>query len=379
MIDSIEKSSKSLEESVSDGLCGVLYDTVGYLGKQIAFNTMMYYDVNSGTHFFMKKDDASCLYATREDIYYSSRAKIKKLFRRSGLFNNYYLVGRIDGHFYKRLFDRKWLFMKDYLVGRRDGDCYCIQSCNGVLMDAGTYGLYDTHRNKQLITRKQLLKEGFNKICSLLVDNEGRLLINASMQLFNNIFALEILRINKRDDKYFLGESVRKYALSGPCGHAVIIPGTDHIITSNNCSYLDLDGRIIGETRVNDDERINDIIMLGSNLEEQTAEVVYSKFQHKKGHMKIKCHSRIMHAAICFDGSRITAQVKPFLKSWRYPDSGPFELIRDEDVHEKLIGKGVRISNKHVNQFPWLRRFLENDHGARSEEKKNTSKTVQEK
>jgi len=359
MIDSIEniKRSKSLDESVSEKICGILYFNDFpfryHDWDHLNFAVLIYYALKSDTKFFIDMVmNPGGLHATKEEIYYSSCAKIKKLFRRSGLFS------------------------RD-LVAKRENYCDCIQTYNDMLMDAGAYGLYDTHMNKQLITREQLKKRGFDSIKSLLVDKEGGLLMNSSAPIISIPFpGQEIVRIKKRNNNYTIGESVRKYRKE-VCltdGHAVIIPGTNHIITSNNCSYLDLDGRIISETRVYDGRQlINYVKILTNNNDEQTAELIYflkGPYENNDDILIVRGLKRnigIMYASIDYKNSRITAQVKPLLTGLRSDIyQRPFELIREKKIHEQLIEKGIELDISLLGKSSdWMKRLFYSQLGRR--------------
>ncbi|MBU0666856.1 MAG: hypothetical protein KKC26_05830, partial [Nanoarchaeota archaeon] len=123
-----------------------------------------------------------------------------------------------------------------------------INSFNGLLLDAGGYGLFNTETGKELISKKSLADKNIDDIESLNSFNNSLYAL-----VTNNDDSNSVVEINTSNpDKFFIGETIKNYDTdhSDICDF-IIIPqgklvgdnGKDYpfsIITCVNISYLDL-------------------------------------------------------------------------------------------------------------------------------------------
>ncbi|MBU1849377.1 MAG: hypothetical protein KKH40_01485 [Nanoarchaeota archaeon] len=159
-----------------------------------------------------------------------------------------------------------------------------INSFNGLLLDAGGYGLFNTETGKELISKKSLADKNIDDIESLNSFNNSLYAL-----VTNNDDSNSVVEINTSNpDKFFIGEMIKNYDVKHtkicdfiiiPQGKLVGDNGKDYpfsIITCVNISYLDLNGEKIIETDVNKSSNQSIIRLKLIKSTPTTAEVIYS-------------------------------------------------------------------------------------------------------
>jgi len=159
-----------------------------------------------------------------------------------------------------------------------------INSFNGLILDAGRYGLFNTETGKELISKKSLADKNIDDIESLNSFNNSLYAL-----VTNNDDSNSVVEINTSNpDKFFIGEMIKNYDVKHtkicdfiiiPQGKLVGDNGKDYpfsIITCVNISYLDLNGEKIIETDVNKSSNQSIIRLKLIKSTPTTAEVIYS-------------------------------------------------------------------------------------------------------
>ncbi|MBU1030588.1 MAG: hypothetical protein ABIC91_01555 [Nanoarchaeota archaeon] len=179
--------------------------------------------------------------------------------------------------------------LEDDLKQKRNNSIQAINSFNGLTIDAGSYGLFNTETNEELISRKSLEDKNISSIKSLNSFNNSLYALVA-----NNDNSCSVVEINTSNpNNFFIGETIKNYELKHTkiCNFAIIPQesmrgdnGKDYpfsIITCANISYLDLNGEKILGTEVNNssDQSIKRLKLIKSTP--TTAEVIYSGYNLK--------------------------------------------------------------------------------------------------
>ncbi|MBU1849682.1 MAG: hypothetical protein KKH40_03045, partial [Nanoarchaeota archaeon] len=171
----------------------------------------------------------------------------------------------------------------------KQGRNNCIQSINsfnGLTIDAGSYGLFNTETGKGLISRNSL-------------ENKNIYSINSLNNFNNSLYALvqktddsnSVVEINtSNSNSFFIGETIKNYDVShgSICDFAIVPQGNMRgdngkaypfsIITCANMDYLDLNGeKIVGiEVKNSSNQSIRRLKLIKSTP--TTAEIIYSGY-----------------------------------------------------------------------------------------------------
>ncbi|MBU1030589.1 MAG: hypothetical protein KKB65_05120 [Nanoarchaeota archaeon] len=161
-----------------------------------------------------------------------------------------------------------------------------INSFNGLISDAGRYGLFNTETSEELISKKSL-------------ENKNIYSINSLNNFNNSLYALvqktddsnSVVEINtSNSNSFFIGETIKNYDVShgSICDFAIVPQGNMRgdngkaypfsIITCANMDYLDLNGeKIVGiEVKNSSNQSIRRLKLIKSTP--TTAEIIYSGY-----------------------------------------------------------------------------------------------------
>ena len=158
-----------------------------------------------------------------------------------------------------------------------------INSFNGLISDAGRYGLFNTETSEELISKKSLADNNIDDIESLNSFNNFLYALVAKNNESHSVVEIN----NSNTNKFFIEKTIKKYAVKHTkiCDYAIVPQrsikgdnGKDYpfsIITCANMKYLDLNGEKIPGTEVkNFDQRILRVKLIKSTF--TTAEIIYS-------------------------------------------------------------------------------------------------------
>ncbi|MFH1606007.1 MAG: hypothetical protein ABIC91_01560 [Nanoarchaeota archaeon] len=164
-----------------------------------------------------------------------------------------------------------------------------INSFNGLISDAGRYGLFNTETSEELISKKSLENKNIYSINSLNNFNNSLYALVQKTDDSNSVVEIN----NSNPNKFFIGETIKNYDTdhSNLCDFAIVPQGNmrgdngkDYpfsIITCANLEYLDLNGEKIIETEVNksSNQSIKRLKLIKSTS--TTAEIIYSGWNLK--------------------------------------------------------------------------------------------------
>jgi hypothetical protein len=219
---------------------------------------------------------------------------------------------------------------------KRNGEVETLQGYKDAILDAGSYGLVDTLKNRVLISEEEMKKKGIYRIDSLQVGNEG----NLFGLVWNHNITHGLIEILENSGKYFFGKELLNYGLKHDHGcQFIIVPqgrlqGTNKeydssVVSCVNLHYLDLNGEPIKGTEVEQTQYIHVLEPLISDG--RSLEVIYSGYNIKQ---VIK--------------AKIDLENKKLAKKEVLMDSFPgwadyFKPIQTKSLHEKLISASKKI------------------------------------
>ncbi|MBU1030412.1 MAG: hypothetical protein KKB65_04220, partial [Nanoarchaeota archaeon] len=166
---------------------------------------------------------------------------------------------------------------------KRNDYVQSINDFNGLTIDAGSYGLFNTETSEELISKKSLADNNIDDIESLNSFNNFLYALVAKNNESHSVVEIN----NSNTNKFFIEKTIKKYAVKHTkiCDYAIVPQrsikgdnGKDYpfsIITCANMKYLDLNGEKIPGTEVkNFDQRILRVKLIKSTF--TTAEIIYS-------------------------------------------------------------------------------------------------------
>jgi hypothetical protein len=211
-----------------------------------------------------------------------------------------------------------------------------IKENKGTVLDGGLYGVWDTLKDKILISDSQLESKGNAHILSLMTDPQDNLYAFVSAE--NNSGNHNVIKINESQGTYKLGETILFNGTSGFVCQAVIIPhgsfkGVDgleypfSVISCANLHYLDINGVEINGTRTNNSAGLPENIHCVEILEQNGgfAEIIHNR-ESLKYCIKIK----------------VDLDQKTVLKEEQFLNQKPTALhaVKNFSLHQKLIQGG---------------------------------------
>ncbi|MBU0666763.1 MAG: hypothetical protein KKC26_05360, partial [Nanoarchaeota archaeon] len=180
--------------------------------------------------------------------------------------------------------NRSLVCLETGLKQKRFNHIQSINSFNGLLLDAGGYGLFNTETSEELISSESLNDKNIKYINSLDCFNNSLYAL-----VVNNDNAHSVVEINTSNpNKFFIGETIKKYELKHTkiCDSVIIPQGKlagdndkDYpfsIISCVNLEYLDLNGEKIIETEVNKSSNQSILRLKLIKSTPTTVEVIYS-------------------------------------------------------------------------------------------------------
>ena len=180
--------------------------------------------------------------------------------------------------------DKSLVCLETGLKQERSDYIRSINSFNGLILDAGWYGLFNTETGKGLISRNSLENKNIYSINSFGCFNNSLYALVTKNDTFRSV-----VEVNTSDpNNFFIGETIKNYDVkhSDICDFAIVPQGKltgDNgkaypfsIITCANRYYLDLNGEKIIETKVKNssNQSINRLKLIKSTP--TTAEIIYS-------------------------------------------------------------------------------------------------------
>ncbi|MFH1606008.1 MAG: hypothetical protein ABIC91_01565, partial [Nanoarchaeota archaeon] len=183
--------------------------------------------------------------------------------------------------------DKSLVCLETGLKQERNDFIQSINSFNGLTLDAGRYGLFNTKTSEELASETNMKNQSIKDIESLNSFNDSLYALVTN----NNDFR-SVVEINTSDpNKFFIGETIKNYDVKHTkiCDFAIVPQGNmrgdngkDYpfsIITCANLEYLDLNEEKISGTTVDSNQEISRVKLIKSTP--TTAEIIYSGYNLK--------------------------------------------------------------------------------------------------
>jgi len=214
------------------------------------------------------------------------------------------------------------------LSGKKSSKRECVIESlvffGGRVLDAGDYGIYDSLNNKRLLTKKQMRDKNIMNIDSLFVFDEK---LHAHVKYYHRKHG--VVEVLEENGSFDFGRKIKHYNvynLNLGFSQGFFLPDKRFISCANG-NFLDLEGRKIEGTKVDDVENIWRVVLLHSD--DGFADVTYSG-----------AFNWIRLARI--DLKSLKAETKTLIPRLSNSVSA-LEVIRSKEMHEKLMSIGKEL------------------------------------